>query len=150
MAAQRKAPVAKAAPPRKMPAPPIPPPEEVDEQAGEQASHDDTAGRPGALDPQDDRDPSLPPPWEDTPTRKADPHSAMMREKWKDQQRVPCTYPGCFYPLNVFKGKDALTVPVQTDDGEALKAVCSWNPEHMDADGLPQFILLSELKPKVP
>lgn len=76
--------------------------------------------------------------------------------KWKEQRRIRCChkksedtdYPGtCFYPLNPVFNADHHHIIVETEDGPAIQAECSWDKRHIRRNGKAQFILLSDLKP---
>lgn len=76
-----------------------------------------------------------------------------LLKTWKEHKRVRCChkerdgYEGtCYYPLNVVLDKDHNQKLIQTEDGPAVEATCSWDRRHVRADGSPQFILVEDLK----
>ncbi len=78
-----------------------------------------------------------------------DPRAAMLYSKWKEQRRVKCAHRQCYYPLNVVRKVENRNQPteIQTSEGPAYVAECSWDPRHKHPEGGEQYVLLEALKP---
>ncbi len=83
---------------------------------------------------------SLPPP--------LDAQMQAKRSAWKIERRTKCrAHKDCYYPLNFKRGKNNELVEVDTPEGKAFLAECSWDPTHKNPDGTEQYILLESLRP---
>lgn len=79
--------------------------------------------------------------------RRTNAEQGALFEKWKEQGRVKCAQPKCHWPLNLVKPAENNRQPVdmETDEGPALEAVCSWDPGHERPEGGKQYILRETL-----
>lgn len=91
------------------------------------------------------------------PGDKKSPHAKHLRAKWKEQGRVKCVHPKCFYPLNLVRDsatgelRKAMEVPDghEAEGERAYVAECSWDPRHKHEDDSTQYILHSQLFPEL-
>lgn len=90
---------------------------------------------------------SYPPPAKDirspdgkTVVETANPEEAERARKFRAMGHTKCCHSRCHYPLNKVKNSRNEPVRVDTEDGPATEAVCSWDPSHLRPGNRPQYV----------